>query len=129
MTAAEILNDPARLEAYVASFVGIGATRERAINTLRQQAKEQAAEIEREKERRYAAFPELEKQAREAATRAAHELAAAARALRHCCALFHVLKNLVCAEEFDLAEIGEEQAAMYAERAQEQADHFAEVTA
>ncbi|WP_321968794.1 hypothetical protein [Paraburkholderia tropica] len=124
--AQQTLNDPARRAAFVAGLTSCGTTKKEATRILNQRAKSQAADIEREKERRYAAFPELENRARETAARAARELEAAARALRHANALFFTLKGMVSADELSLVEIGEEQAGMYAERAQDEARYFAE---
>ena len=124
--AAQTLNDPAQLDAYIAGVVSSGVTKSAAMRALRKQADAQRLEIEREKERRHALFPELEQSAREAAARAAHELEAAARALRQANALFFTLKSMVACDELSLVEIGEELTSNYAERAQEYATTIAE---
>lgn len=56
--------------------------------------------------------------------RAANELAAAARALRHANSIFHLLVKAIADDELSLAEIGNEMTAMYAERAAAEADFF-----
>ncbi|MFP3798685.1 hypothetical protein [Paraburkholderia sp. SIMBA_027] len=122
-SAAEILHNPELLEAFVA---GSTWDRDNVIRTLTATAEKKAAEAESAKQRAYAEYPALLKRAREERDRARRELANAAKALRHCCTLFHTIKSLVCDEEFDLAEIGEDQAGFAAERAQDEADYFAE---
>jgi hypothetical protein len=126
LDAAQILNDPARLAAYVAGVVSSGTAKKEAMLALRQRARAQAIEIESEKERRYALFPELEKSSRESAARAARELEEAARALSRVSSLFFLLRSHTSADELALVEVGEEWAAKYAERAANEANFFAE---
>ncbi|WP_321920067.1 hypothetical protein [Paraburkholderia tropica] len=132
LDAAQTLNDPALFSAHIAGAASSGMSKKAATQALRRQAETQEADAVREQQRRVAQFPELEKSARKTAVRAADELAAAARALRQANALFHVLEYIASADDtcgFDdltLAEIGKELAGNYAERAQQQADQFAE---
>ncbi|MFP3706194.1 hypothetical protein SB783_19455 [Paraburkholderia sp. SIMBA_009] len=58
--------------------------------------------------------------------RAARELETAARALSRMSSLFFLLKAHACADHLALVEVAEECAARYAERAADEANHFAE---
>lgn len=58
------------------------------------------------------------------AKRAATELSAAARALRHANALFFILNDLLSGDELALVEIGAELTSSYGERATSEAEFF-----